>query len=349
MMENTSSRHHGPAGPDRGCTRSFIAELLLPTNRDFVIRTLIKIEQLISESPNGSPSVPLERESIPRFNDLFAGGELLPMEVFTHALEHKEGESVNGQILKYDHEVLHLRDIMVMQFKPISKELQKHGEVPARVLTDFCVAWFNWEVAWLRNREVHAVQALQPLCNAIISLEPLVMSKKKEKLLPHPQVISQKTISYRCLEGFLHSFSELCAVLLSSLRREMDHDSRLLVLIDYLVRKKESDDESGKLLVGCASTPGILFPDVTGEGVGMDVEKYAVRLGKNTVANFYDKAKFVLTCFDNVVEELFNLQTTLHELDPQLEHHKTLVPACAQFEKAFRQAKKVLLEPANLV
>jgi len=331
----------------KGIIRSSISELAAPSNRDFLMKELAKIESLVDSLPDGPPEPPEERESLPRFRELFDTGELLPYLVFAAALEMKDGEMINGQNLPFDPEITGFRDALVMAFKPVEKAVRQQKEISVKMLLDFCLAWFSWESAWLRNREVHAVQSLQRLCSTILSLEPLVVSKKKEKLLPHPQVIHQRVISYRCLDGFLNSFAELCSVLLSSLKREMDHDARLLILLDYLVRKREPDSTYGELLLGCAGTPGVLFSD--GSGEKMDVEKYAVRVGRNTMATFYDKAKGVLCAFDKIVEVLFSLQTTLHEISPHLDKNAKLVSACTQFEKNFKQAKALFLEPASLV
>eukprot|EP00397_Hematodinium_sp_SG-2012_P044975 GEMP01050369.1.p1 GENE.GEMP01050369.1~~GEMP01050369.1.p1 ORF type:complete len:340 (+),score=63.70 GEMP01050369.1:19-1038(+) len=334
---------------DRSVVRSFITELLTPTCRDALVVILGKVEQHTYDLPAGPPAPPQERVTIPRFKEIFAAGELLPPNVFVLGLEMKEGEIVNGQNLQFDGNILLLRDRMVMAYKPVATAARiLDKEIPARLLLDFCMLWFTWEAAWLRNREVHAVQALQPLCNAILSLEPLVMSKKKEKLLPHPHAIHQKVISYRCLEGFLSSFSVLCAVLLSSLQCVMDHDTRLLVLADYFVRKNQPENEDlGKFVHGAATTPGVLFPH--GAGEQMDVEQYILCLGRNSVNLFHEKSQLVLEAFDDVVEVLFNIQTTLHEMSPHLDQHASLVKKCAYFERIYRQAKKLLLEPSNLV
>lgn len=335
---------------DRGSTRSFIADIILPSSRDFLVHSIMKIEQLLVGLENpGPPNPPQERETLPRFKELFHGKQLLPYEVLTMALELKEAETVNGQKFPYDYEIPRLRDVMVSELKSILNTIKLRKEIHAKSLRDFCMAWFNWEARWLINRESHAVQALQPLCNAILSLEPLVMSKKKEKVLPHPHAMHQKVISYRCLEGFLHSFSELCAVLLSSLEREMDHDTKLLVLIDHLLPAQESDEgpQLGELIRGCAGTPGVRFSHSSGEK--MDVKRYAMQLGKSVLASFDDKATNVLRAFDKVVQVLFSLQSTLHELSPNLDKHPVLVPVCGQFERAFKQAKRISVEPANLV
>merc|ERR1719401_3101023 len=106
-----------------------------------------------------------------------------------------------------------------------SKEID---DVPTRLIANFARAWTAFESAWLRNREVHAVQALQPLAKAILSLEPLLLSVQKERLLPWPRVKHQKVITLKCLEGFIQSLADLSATVLPSLSRELNHDPRLL-------------------------------------------------------------------------------------------------------------------------
>merc|ERR1712096_545577 len=137
-----------------------------------------------------------ERTTLPRFRHLFeshnAGGEgeavtmpPLPANVFLMALELQPFETINGKALPYDGEVLVLRDNLVATYKPlVNKIRQLHSKeidcLPQNLLARFGKAWHFWEGAWLRNREAHAVEALQPLVGAILSLEPLLLSVEKE-------------------------------------------------------------------------------------------------------------------------------------------------------------------------
>merc|ERR1712137_1203127 len=127
-----------------------------------------------------------------------------------------------------------------MQYKPLIAKIRQLqakeiDELPERLVLNFTRAWTAWESAWLRNREVHAVDALQPLAKAILSLEPLLLSSEKERLLPWPRVQHQKAITLKCLEGFVNSLSDLAGVVLPSLRRELDPDTRLLLLMDHVL------------------------------------------------------------------------------------------------------------------
>jgi len=124
----------------------------------------------------------------------------------------------------------------------------------------FARAWTAWESAWLRNREVHAVEALQPLAKAILSLEPLLLSIDKERLLPWPRVKHQKVVTLKCLEGFVHSFSDLSAAVLPSLRRELDPDPRLLLLMDHVLSLR-GDNSMKSCLDGLSAAPEVSFPD----------------------------------------------------------------------------------------
>merc|ERR1719272_574753 len=92
--------------------------------------------------------------------------------------------------------------------------------LPPRIVLNLTRAWTAWESAWLRNREFHAVEALQPVAKAILSLEPFLLSLEKERLLPWPRVQHQKVVTLKTLEGFMHSLSELASSVLPSLARE---------------------------------------------------------------------------------------------------------------------------------
>ena len=47
----------------------------------------------------------------------------------------------------------------------------------------------------------HAQAALQPVADALLSLMPLLESRRKEALLPYPRIQGQRQITYRCLIG----------------------------------------------------------------------------------------------------------------------------------------------------
>merc|ERR1719473_311664 len=213
-------------------------------------------------------------------------GELFPPLVFVKALELGKTEVLNGMHLPYDGEVLVLRDQLLLAYKAlvsswVRKIMAKETEaIPERLLQSFAQAWMSWEAVWLQNREYHATEALQPLANAILALEPLLLSKEKERLLPWPRVRSQRTATLRCLEGFMRALGDLCAPVLSSLNRENDHDARLLMLMDHVVlssRKKEEPKEGGQeakeqqvwFLAGISDTPDVAFPDTSAPNAGV--------------------------------------------------------------------------------
>merc|ERR1719401_3408311 len=133
-------------------------------------------------------------------------------------------------------------------------------DIPLNAVATFAHAWTAFESAWLRNREVHAVQALQPIAKAILSLEPLLLSLDKERLLPWPRVQHQKVVTLKCLEGFMHSLAELAACVLPSLQRELVHDTRLLLLMDHVL-SLNGDAATNTCLAGLSTTPDVVFPD----------------------------------------------------------------------------------------
>lgn len=158
----------------------------------------------------------------------------------------------------------------------------------------------------------------------------------------------QKNVSYNCLEGFLCAFGDLCAVLMSSLKRVMNHDTRLFVLVDHFARQNDDDYTGGELINGTSTTPGVLFPHSSGEK--MDLEQYIISFGRSSLlGSFCEKSRALLEAFDAVVEVLLGMQTTLHEISPQLENHTHLVKVCSNFERVFRNTQKLILEPCNLV
>merc|ERR1719265_479637 len=223
-------------------------------------------ERVGMEQHSAEPVASAERLDLPRFQHLFNGGELLPPAVFIAALELSNAETINGRQMPYDSEVLVLRDNLVAAYKPtiaaVRRLLAKEVEdFPPRVVVNFTRAWTAWESAWLRNREVHAVEALQPLAKAILSLEPLLLSHEKEKLLPWPRVQHQKVVTLKCLEGFVHSLAELASCVLPSLHRELAHDTRLLLLMDHVLSLGGDQATVNSCLAGLSATPQVSFPD----------------------------------------------------------------------------------------
>merc|ERR1712232_1372694 len=152
--------------------------------------------------------------------------------------------------------------------KLVAKEIEK---LPPSIVLNFTRAWTAWESAWLRNREVHAVEALQPLAKAILSLEPLLLSHDKERLLPWPRVQHQKVVTVKCLEGFIQSLAELAACVLPSLQRELVHDTRLLLLMDHVLSLK-GDGSVKSCIDGLSSTPDVAFPDHQARGATSSVD-----------------------------------------------------------------------------
>lgn len=189
----------------------------------------------------------------------------MPAGVFLSALELSPHETINGQTLHFDAEVLVLRDNLVLAYKPLSNKIRQIyskeiEDLPPRLVATFARAWNAFESAWLSNQEVHAVQALQPLAKAILALEPLLNSVEKEKLLPWPRVQHQKVVTLKCLQGFMHSLAELASTVLPSLSRELDHDPKLLLLMDHVLSLR-GEKGGPSCLEGSSATPEVSFPD----------------------------------------------------------------------------------------
>ena len=72
----------------------------------------------------------------------------------------------------------------------------------------------------------------------ILSLEPFLHAREKEKLMAHPRVNAQREISYRCLIGYIQSLGGLSSVCLSSVKRELCPDPRLLSLASFRVIRR---------------------------------------------------------------------------------------------------------------
>jgi len=241
-------------------------DYLKPAARSEIPRNLRIIEERYErDAAVLDPVASEERLELPRFQHLFAGGELLPASVFIAALELGPAEQLNGQILPYDSEVLVLRDHLVVTYKPLTMKIRQVNakeidDIPLRAVATFARAWTAFESAWLQNREVHAVQALQPVAKAILSLEPLLLSLDKERLLPWPRVQHQKVVTLKTLEGFMHSLSELASSVLPSLARELNHDPKLLLLMDHVLSLR-GERTVVSCLDGASATPHVSFPN----------------------------------------------------------------------------------------
>jgi len=384
-------------------------------HRSDIPRNLKLIENSIGvESHTIEPVASAERLDLPRFQYLFRGGELLPPAVFIAALEMGNTETLNGKQMPFDTDVLILRDNLVAAYKPmvalcrrlLTKEIET---LPPRAILNFTRAWTAWESAWLRNREVHAIESLQPLAKAILSLEPLLLSHEKERLLPWPRVQHQKVVTLKCLEGFVHSLAELAACVLPSLQRELAHDTRLLLLMDHVL-SLNGDKSVNSCLSGLSSTPEVSFPDHQGRGAppsptvmrdmqlsgngngnGMALDTYAFKLlgasvgdakaaskqraqmewsakvgrtGSTNLGGGATKMPIIkqsdlhhksqahaaelLTAFECVKDVLLSLKSTLEYIDPALDKDEVFVAHLQRFERAFKRAKRLFLEPDNL-
>lgn len=406
----------GPRSPYNSATlgvRSLREEYLRPMHRGDIPRNLKLIEERVGLGQHSAePVASAERLDLPRFQYLFKGGELLPPAVFIAALEMSSAETINGKQMPFDSDVLILRDNLVAAYKPtvaccrrlLTNEIDN---LPPRLVLNFTRAWTAWESAWLKNREVHAVEALQPLAKAILSLEPLLLSHDKERLLPWPRVQHQKVVTLKCLEGFMHSLAELAACVLPSLQRELVHDTRLLLLMDHVL-SLNGDAATNTCLAGLSTTPDVVFPDhqarappspmatkdmvLTGtnaSGKGLPLDAYAFKLLGASVGDakatakqqaIAEKAKTLgasqssgnlgkqlqqkvqtqlhgksqvhavelLSAFENIKDILLSLKSTLEYIDPALDRDDVFVGHFQRFERSFKRAKRLFLEPDNL-
>lgn len=405
--------------------RSLREDYCKPQSRSGIPRNLKVIEERLTSGEFGDVAS-VERQAHPRFQFLFQSGELLPPSVFLMALELGPFETINGQQLYFDPEVLILRDNLVMAYKPLTTKIrQLHAkevlELPRNLLNTFAKAWNAWESAWLRNREVHAVEALQPLAKAILSLEPLLNSAKKEKLLPWPRVQHQKAVTVKCLEGFVHDFGELASVVLPSIKREMDHDPRVLLLMDHILSLR-GETPPGSVLDGLSAAPDVAFPEYQRPGPvtttttlnnshqtiplkdptkGVSLDAYAFKLLGTSVGDAVacgrlhaasgngqaGRAKILkgpglqmtaeclaqhtnllvpgpkttdiaqkavthaaelVAAFENLKDVLLSMKSTLEHIDPSLDKDEVFVGILVRFERAYRRAKRLYLEPDNL-
>lgn len=410
----------GPGGsPYNNATlgiRSLREEYMRPMHRADIPRNLKILEDRVGmASHSAEPVASAERLDKPRFQYLFKGGELLPPVVFIAALEMGNTEMLNGKQMPFDTDVMILRDNLVAAYKPavaccrrlLTKEIDN---LPPRVVLNFTRAWTAWESAWLRNREVHAIEALQPLAKAILSLEPLLLSHEKERLLPWPRVQHQKAVTLKCLEGFTHSLAELAACVLPSLQRELAHDTRLLLLMDHVL-SLSGETSVNSCIAGLSSTPDVSFPDhqargqppsprdlasnAANNGKGVALDAYAFKLLGASVGDSHAASKQravmqaqaakaaevgnnggagnltatgkpilakeshlhrksqahaveLLTAFEGVKDVLLSLKSTLEYIDPALDRDEAFVGHLQRFERAFKRAKRLFLEPDNL-
>lgn len=396
--------------------RSLREDYAKPTNRSQLIQNLKVIEERLSSIETMAS---VERLEVPRFQHLFQGGELIPAGLFMMALLMKDSEMINGRVMPFDPEVLMLRDQMVMAYKPVTAKIRlvqsrELAEIPLKLVQSFARAWTAWESAWLRNREVHAVDALQPLAKAILALVPLINSSEKERLLPWPRVQHQKVVTMKCLEGFIECLSELSASILPSLKRELDHDPRLLLLMDHVLSLR-GDKPVARCLDGISAAPEVVFPDYKSKKASnllltepiskhMSLDTYAFNLlgtsigdaaasgkmnhesgngqagrAKLTVSLGVDETSIarlvemnakaaqpfvpklsdlaekarnhaleLLAAFEAVKDQLLSCKASLEHIDAALDQDEVFVRLLMRFERAYKKAKKLFLEPDNL-
>lgn len=292
--------------------RALREDYLKPAARGDLARNLRAIEERFCRSPSQLGAIMVEeRNEYPRFHHYFAGGEKFPQQVFLAALELQPSETLNGQVFPFDSDVMLLRDHLVMTYKPLvqkcrlvfSKELD---DLPMSLVGNLAAAWHAFESVWLRNKEQHAVQALQPLAKAILSLEPLLLSLRKERLLPWPRVQHQKAVTVKTLEGFMNSLADLAAAVLPTFSREMHHDPKLLLLMDHVLSLR-GERNITSCLDGASATPEVSFPDHQVQGVemqdplvvsqqrGISLDAYAFRLLGASVGDAVAAGKLKVT------------------------------------------------------
>lgn len=390
---------HGGYGGNKAANpllgvRTLREEYQKPAAKLLIAENLRMIQERLDREGNlDRPVASVERE-LPRFRALFDGQELFPQVVFECALALPASETLNGRQMPFDQDVLLLRDGLVMAYKPCvakirSAKAKEIDEVPLRTALNFARAWTAFESAWLRNRENHAIEALQPLAKAILSLEPLLASAKKEQLLPHPRCQHQKVVTLRCLEGFVQTFAELSSQLLPTSAREPDHDAKLLLLAEHTLALRGSAP-AATCLEGVSQTPEVAFPaqkpppaspksrSLTASmlpaagagdaGKGLTLDQYGFKLlgtsmegaaadrlrrGYSQKPGEFQKraeaaATELLAAFEAVKELLLSLKGSLEAIDPSLDGDEGFVGYVVRYERAFRRAKRLFLEPDNL-
>jgi len=244
--------------------RTLREEYQKPSAKLSILQNLKMVEERLGKEGSLDEPVASEERELPRFRALFEGGSLFPQGVFELALQLGPSEAVNGKQMLFDQDVLLLRDALVMSYKPVVVKIRlvkckELDELPLKPALAFARAWAAFESAWLRNRENHAVEALQPVVKSILALEPLLLSANKERLLPWPRRQHQKVVTLRCLEGFVQTFGELAATILPTSARELDHDARLLLLAEHTL-SLQGGPSMASCLEGLSLTPEVAFP-----------------------------------------------------------------------------------------
>lgn len=299
-----------------------------------------------------------QRSSSERFLDLFANGELLPPQVFYAMLEQSPTVKVNGSLFSWSQEsnMLQLRDDCVRAYEPVLKQARANLLKPQLNHDDvhrLVNRWFLWEDAWLTEMENHSVEALQPLCRAILSLEPLIKSKKRASMMPYPARISENLKTVKCVQGFLNMVGGLSAATLSSVEREHNPDATLLVLMDHLLR--EYDDELAKnftTFYGLSDDSDATFYDShLDKNIPLaSSHGYAFRISPDeaTIERNAMRAERLFEALEDLKGYLEQTACDLNICSPDLEQNQMLKAKLEQFEKAYKNAKKCL-EPENLL
>lgn len=357
-------------------TRTVRNEFLLKPHQDSLPSTLRKFEEQIREQHLVVEEAK-ERHVLKRIN-VFENAGLFVVDVMVEGFSLNKTEVVNGMTLTFDDEVLHSRDQLVLAYKPLFEEYRKLctrevAELSDRLLRRFAAEYAKFEDLWLTHKEIHAVEALQPLANAILTLEPLMTSMEKEKLLPWPRVQHQKVVTLRGLEGYSKALIDLSSYVLSSLNRELSHDPRLLMLLEYICTQSGDPEAKDFFLFGLSGTPEVAFPESTAGaaaslggsagtkqgGSGIGLEAYSFRMLGQLVhkgqgmssaqSKALSLAKAVLRAFDDVKEFLLSVKPQLECIDANLDRNADLITYLTRYEATVRKARRLLMEPGNLV
>lgn len=312
------------------------------------------------------------------------------MRLFNDALTQGKSRQVNGEELSFDGEVHRLRDELILATKPVFEDVRKvqsgeQGDMNVELLRLFAVRWFEWERAYLDNLETHAIYALQPLGKVLLALEPVIRSIRKQAIVPAPRHLVQMGLTLQCLTSFLNAVADLSSVVLSSLKRDMHHDVRLLVLADQIIHAHgragedplaDVEDEV-RVCDGLRLTPNVCFAATEDVKVccctrvtckcvqcsrvhdseqikyafqGLSVEGYAFRmLGSAPPRKAREQLTAVLDAVHLLVLFFRDLHGQLNFMSPQLDKNDELVGLLLFFEKSWKTARRIFLEPDNLV
>jgi len=280
---------------------------------------------------------------------------LFPPPLFLEALRLETTETLTSQVFRFHPSLLRARDVLVYRYKALHPHLRnllskQRAALPRAAVEAFYNAWKEFEQKFLEEKETHAVEALMPLADCLLQLEPLLVSKKKEAILPWPRVQHQRISTLRCLEGFCKTVEVLVVYILgtSKGKQPTDQDPKLIVMTEAIVQHAKRVETEGAGPHGSPSADATSSSDAASYAdiIKMPADRLKM-LAENPKS--LALAEEMVRVFNLLINHFLACRDQLEKMNPNLEQNEDLVRVLRRYHVTFAKCQRSFLEPFNLV